>query len=766
MNIINQENLIDYLSIKRKKNEIVRLFCDIESFTYNKKAGNVKPKLYKSDEYSLAVSYFLLDEDFPRVTIFNTFRDFLYFMTENAYKKYKYTLVFHNGNKYDNHFFRNAILKTFPDTEIENMYLRNAVTNSNTVKLSKLDYKKNTILEKRVKSSTIIDFQAVVKGIRFTIEDTYIKTNSSIRVLGKKLLSNGFLTEDYLKTDFNYLKYDTDDDINQDNLLKYQREIFSKLTDEELTYIKNDVIILAKVWLHFSKILFGFDYNAMTYTQNIKESYLINHMTEFQLLNNYNEKGKVNYTDYHFSNLNLYTYIKRFYKGGLNFYNDRYVGKIIRDKMFSMDINSSYPYAMYSKKCPTFISKYEESKKDDIIYQLDFENDNLFTIFEVHPNFLQNILNSIKSRVVRQIIVKYYSIKKGKCYVPSTLFKIIQNLTGLNITEIECFSYIEWFCIPFQAKSKISDYYYIKTQGKQKYKLNYHSPLNIEATNEPNTKTFNEEEIAGSKVHLNGIYGIPALRSHFNLFRFNDEKELVNIENGFKNNERNLIFSVAVTAFSLENLLYPLGYLSQEEIDRYFIYCDTDSLYLKKEAFYKIDPCIYHKLNLGKWDIENEEIDKFYVLNHKKYIYEVNSKIKIRCGGIVLSNFDTNMTFEKFIDTQFSHNVTIKNNHSILNNYGTITIYENDTVLQLGSEYYDYYSFENEKKFEIVKDLVKEELNKVENTESSELLYAETIYGSISKSDYLPEMVLGEFSLNDLKEIHKGIYLTNNILTD
>jgi hypothetical protein len=27
-------------------------------------------------------------------------------------------------------------------------------------------------------------------------------------------------------------------------------------------------------------------------------------------------------------------------------------------------------------------------------------------------------------------------------------------------------------------------------------------------------------------------------------------------------------------------------------------------------------------------------------------------------------------------------------------------------------------------------------------------------------------MVLGEFTLNDLKEIHKGIYLTNNILTD
>ena len=764
--IINQENLIEYLKEKRKRNSVVRLFCDIESLTYNKKAGKNKPKLYKSIEFSLAISYFLNGDKFPSVTIFNTFKDFLYFMGEHAYKKYKYTLVFHNGQKYDNHFFRKAIISTYNEVAIENMFLREAITNKNTKKVAEVDKEKVTILEKRVKSSTIIDFKAYIKGLSYSLEDSYLKTNTSIRVLGKKLLSNGYITEEYLKTDFDYNKFDSNDDISDDDILSYQRKAFSQLTNDDFTYIKNDVIILALVYQHFSDILFGFDYNAMTYTQNIKESYLINPLTEFQLLNKYGKKGKVNYTNYHFSGKNLYTYIKRFYKGGLNFYNDRYIGRLIKEPMFSMDINSSFPFSIYDKLFPTFISKFKSSKNPDIIYKLDLSNPEIFTTLEIDPNFLQNILMDIESRVFRQIIVKYYNIKNGKCYVPSTLFTIIENITKIKIEEVECFSYIEWYCIPFQAREKLSDYYYIKTQGKSDKKLIYNNPLDIIMTDEKNDKIFDPEEVEGSKVHLNGLYGIPALRSHFNLFRFNENGELENIENGFKNNERNLIFSVAVTAFSLEHLLYPLSFLSMEEIDNYFVYCDTDSLYLKMQAYHKIDSTLFHKFNLGCWDIENKQIDKFYVLNHKKYAYQVNGKIKIRCGGIVLSKFNTNMSFEKFIETQFSKDVTIMNTHSILNNFGTITIYESETVLQLGKPYYDYYSNENMEKFEYLKELVKEELSKKENSESGEMLYAETIFGSISKSDYLPEMTPGPLSLHDLKYIHKSIYLTNNILTN
>ena len=46
---------------------------------------------------------------------------------------------------------------------------------------------------------------------------------------------------------------------------------------------------------------------------------------------------KIRYTDYKFSNQNFYDYLKPFYRGGLNFYNQFYVGKIISDGVFSMD---------------------------------------------------------------------------------------------------------------------------------------------------------------------------------------------------------------------------------------------------------------------------------------------------------------------------------------------------------------------------------------------------------------------------------------------
>ena len=77
------------------------------------------------------------------------------------------------------------------------------------------------------------------------------------------------------------------------------------------------------------------------------------------------------------------------------------------------------------------------------------------------------------------------------------------------------------------------------------------SPYNYKITDEVNTHTYSQEEIMLSKVVLNGLYGIPALRSHFNLFRRDEDGFLVNHENGYKNSERNLLFSTFVTSQAL-----------------------------------------------------------------------------------------------------------------------------------------------------------------------------------------------------------------------
>src|SRR5699024_535871 len=134
----------------------------------------------------------------------------------------------------------------------------------------------------------------------------------------------------------------------------------------------------------------------------------------------------------------------------------------------------------------------------------------------------------------------------------------------------------------FGSRDKIEEFYRIKTQGKEDKKIQFNSPYDIKKTNEPNDLILSNEEVDNSKVNLNGLYGIPALRPYFNLFRKDDEGGYFNIENGHKNAERNIVFSIFVTSVSLWNLLNPLKYLTQKEIDDHFIYCDTDSLYFKK----------------------------------------------------------------------------------------------------------------------------------------------------------------------------------------
>ena len=112
------------------------------------------------------------------------------------------------------------------------------------------------------------------------------------------------------------------------------------------------------------------------------------------------------------------------------------------------------------------------------------------------------------------------------------------------------------------------------------------------------------------------------------------------LKNGHRNAERNIVFSIFVTSVSLWNLLDPFKYLTPDEIDKYFIYCDTDSLYFKNEVRNKMPPELFHDFHLGKWDLENENLKKIYVLNHKKYAYQTSDdEIIVKAGGVPNDTF-------------------------------------------------------------------------------------------------------------------------------
>ena len=726
----------------RKMFKTITIFFDIETYQYNEDVGKDFPSDYKNMTFSVAVSW--IEKGIVEYEIFPNFKKMFDTVFEVYGKSKKIPLIklnAHNTNKYDNHFLRKDLLYFYPHMKVENYWLQTATTedsNKNAYKIKdlKAEDKKGMILEKRIKSSINLEMVIFLYGVKFETEDNWVKTNSSISMLGKKLKRLGVVTDDELKTDFDYLKYNLKKDLTDEQAREYAQEIYNQLSNDELVYIRNDVILLAKSVYYYSDIFKGFDYSKKTFTSNILESYNTNNLTSFQLLNRIGQgKGKreIRYTDYQFSNQNFYDYLKPFYRGGLNFYNQFFIGKIINN-VFGMDIHSSYPYAMHNFKIPTYIKDYEEHEKPKEV-NINYSDDE-YSLFQISKETFDSlILDSIDSVILKQILVKYYSTNDF-ININTYTFKMIDNITGLKFDSIPAYSRVTFITEYFGSREQIEKYYEIKTQGSYEEKLIFNNPYDIQKTEQENDVIYSREEIDNSKVNLNGLYGIPALRPYFNLFRKDNEGEYYNVENGHKNAERNIVFSIFVTSVSLWNLLNPLKYLTQQEIDDNFIYCDTDSLYFKKDIQEKIPKHLFSEFKLGTWDLEHEHIKQFYVLNHKKYAYvDEENEIQVKAGGIPNDSFNRNLPFDEFIRTQFSDGVEIKTLKSIYNNQETISIYPSITHLEIGQGYRIYSSG---KLYDRMKSKMFEDIRKQVDEFNSDVLYIESIIGTFSLSDMYP----------------------------
>src|SRR5699024_7381200 len=148
---------------------------------------------------------------------------------KNVKNKPNITLNAHNTNKYDNHFLRYDLMHYYnlPD---ENYYLNTATTeksNENSLRLKDLNNKEKQgiILEKSIKSKIKLELIIYLKGIKFENVDNWVKKNSSKAMLGKKLKRLNLVTDDELKTDFNYTKYNVDHDLTEQQARDYAQQI-------------------------------------------------------------------------------------------------------------------------------------------------------------------------------------------------------------------------------------------------------------------------------------------------------------------------------------------------------------------------------------------------------------------------------------------------------------------------------------------------------------------------------------------------------------
>lgn len=762
----HQHAFFQYLKDNRQENTI-RLFFDIETYQYNEQViKNTderlnRPTLIKNRTYSVAVGWIESDyfekyhvhrAVFPNFkhffdTIFNAFSrpDGQPYWKGNA----KIQLIAHNNSKYDNHYLLHDLQHFYPEITVTNLFLTNAIEQGNetAVKIKEITKKEmldGIFLEKRVKSSINLDGVFYKNNIKFELIDNYLKTNVSIKTLGIKLQSLGVIQESELKTDFDYLEFNKDYDMTDEESRQFAHDIFYKLlTAKHFHYIENDVIILAKSVVHYSEIFKGFDYSKFTFTSNVLDTYNTNPLTSFQLLNRVGfakERIQIKYTDYKFDGLNFYDYLKPFYKGGLNFYNEEHLNEHLSEPSFSMDLKSSYPHSMFGFKIPTYLKSFD-SFEYVTYFETDHRNDDVFQLYKMRKqDFDEFILLNIDSKVICKMLVKYYS---GDDYINinSYTLRLLEKITPLRFDGLPVISACTFDCVHFGNREQLEKFYYIKEQAKSDKKIIMKSPYDMRFSDEKNTTIFTEEEIYNAKVNMNGLYGIPALRPYFNLFRRTTDF-FVNIPNGFENAQRNIVFSIFVTAVSLFHLLEPFEHFTHDEIDENFLYCDTDSLKFFKKVRHKLPDEIFHDLHLGKWEEEETHIFNMKILNHKKYCYERTNKktgkreIIVKCAGVPNDAFNTNMTFEQFIESQFFDGAEINSLKSIYTTQHQIALYQSITKMEVGKA---YYILSDTPTVEKMKQRMFEDIKQMYGGETIDALYIESNLGTFSMQEIYDE---------------------------
>lgn len=729
---------------KVETNPKLYLYCDIETFRFNlekAQSSDGTPRDTKNATWIVQVAYFESDNDMPNWVYFKDFAEFLNTITKNSCKElahYDIILVFHNGYKYDNHFLQKELQDTL-HLKLYNSINQKAIKNDYLTEINKDIYNKkptyykeredNYITVSAVRSSTSHVLTFSYNGLYFETEDSYLKTNDSLERVGQKCFDKGFLEVEYIKDksdiDFNDKKYNLKRDLNQFELEAHKAFLLDSLTYKEFKYVRNDVVVLAMCHKHFSELYYGFSWDVFAFASNVKKEYEKNGyykaLTNFQLTKK-TPKGKMKYNkkSEHKTESSLTLddkplagwksaekFFRQFYRGGLNMYNEKYVGQIIEPERagFSMDLNSSYPTVMYKEKLPTYLVEADHFGRIKRIPK----NEDYFYMFQVTPKTMDNLLKYVSSRVIKQMFVKYYPVRNdGFIYINSVALNLLEEFMGKRIQNFSYNCYYKWKCEYFGARNVIKDNYFIKQHGKSKYEFKNvlkgeeFDPLNIvvDKTVENNNQKTNEE-VQASKVLLNGIYGVPAMRPTFPQFIYDVDGNRLSMPDGHKNQERNVVFSVGVTAFAFRNLITPLTFLTPEEIDRYFWYCDTDSLYLDgavRDKIVKEHKELFDPNNLGCWDLEHTNIIKFYPLNHKKYaLYDTDDKkhLTVHAGGVSTENvreweeycnntYKDSRALDLLVDKYFKNGTKIKVKRSILTKYNTIDIYDCISTLQDG----------------------------------------------------------------------------------
>lgn len=519
----------------------------------------------------------------------------------------------------------------------------------------------------------------IIQGIEF--RDSYVLSGYSLENTAKNLHTH---TVRKLKGDLDYSKI---------------RHSETTITDQELKYLENDILIILYYINEQLKTSEKITKIPMTNTGRVRE-YVKN--------NCYYDKGKSGYKSsksksrnyrYIMENLTLtedeYSKLKWCFMGGYTHSNAYYTNKIIND-VHSVDFTSSYPSVMVAEKYPMG-SGFKPTKEDILKNGYDYYLDKFCCMVGIGFRNLENkflndsYLSDSKCKIRGDKLItngRVFSAEYLTTFITDVDYWVIKNCyewEHMEIFDLTCYPtnylpkpIVESVLQLYQDKTVLKD-----VKGK-------------------------EVEYLLSKGMLNSIYGMTVtdiIRDNI-LYDEDWAIEVVDktdeIEKYNKKKSRFLFYpwGVWVTAYARRNLWTGIFAMGED-----YIYSDTDSVKFKNYEKHKpylerynemteqklIQALKYHKLNpellypktqdgemklLGVWDYEGY-YSRFKTLGAKRYLVEENNELILTVAGLSKknginymlnkSNSDHTKVFKMFDDhLKIPKEETGKNTHTYI----------------------------------------------------------------------------------------------------
>lgn len=361
----------------------------------------------------------------------------------------------------------------------------------------------------------------------------------------------------------------------------------SELTEQEVEYLKNDVLILAMSLDH----MFKQRLTRMTIGSNALAEYKdLEGKKKFEKL-----FPQIDYFD---------TDIRRSYKGGFTYCDPRFAGKDIGEGIV-LDVNSLYPSRM--KYCPLPYGQpifFEGEYKDDKAYPLYVQH--LQCQFKLKLNHIP----TIQVKHSRFFVSTEYLTSSNSEIVDMVLTSVDLKLFMEHYDVFDC-TFIDGF--KFRAAVGMFDSYIDKWNDIK---------VKATETGNPGLRTI-------AKLMLNNLYGkFSTNPESAQKFPYLGDDDCVHYRLSSPEHRDPVYIPVGtfITAWARDKTIRS----AQQVFDR-FLYADTDSLHLIGAEI--PDGLEVHPSKLGAWKHEST-FEKARFLRQKCYIEQIDGKLKVTCAGM------------------------------------------------------------------------------------------------------------------------------------